>query len=103
MNAIYAGKHWRKRSADVKYWHTMATKYIDNCAKKHRKFDKPVSITYYWNDRMDLDNHAYMAKLITDSLVGILLEDDTRRYVKSITHSWHDENCIAIVIEEYIA
>lgn len=72
-----------------------------NRAKIPRKpFDKPVDITMRWNDGLDIDNHAYMGKLIVDSLRGWLLTDDKRRYVRSVTHSFHDRDYILVELAE---
>ena len=64
------------------------------------QFDKAVAVTFVWNDRLDLDNHSIMGKMILDALKGDLIKDDNRRWVKRITHTWHDENYIAVVIKE---
>lgn len=64
-------------------------------------FDKPVSITFYWNDGLDIDNHAYMAKLIIDSMKGYLLIEDDKRYVIEIIHRFHKLDCILVEASEW--
>lgn len=63
-------------------------------------FENPVVISFYWNDRLDLDNHSMMAKMIIDAMKGSLLHDDSKRWVKSITHHWHDEETIRVVVTD---
>ena len=81
MNAIYAGKHWSRRKADSEYWHSL-------------------TIDFWWDDRLDMDNHAYMAKMIVDALKGWVIQDDNRRCVREIAHHWHDRGCILVEIRD---
>lgn len=101
MNAIYAGKHWAERAKDKEYWYYLTAGAL-NRAKIERKLMRgPASITFFWNDGLDLDNHAYIAKMITDSLKGILIRDDGRRFYQQMTFRFWDENRIKVEIEEY--
>jgi len=100
LNAIYAGKHWAKRKKDSEFWHELV---IYELRKQGIPWNIPkngVTITMFWNDDMDIDNHAYMGKMIVDSLKGHLIADDTKHYFKSITHKFHDKNYILVKIEE---
>ena len=97
-NAYWTGKHWAKRRQDAEYWHQ-----ITRCAMHEasgQPFENPVVISFYWNDRLDLDNHSMMAKMIIDAMKGSLLHDDSKRWVKSITHHWHDEETIRVVVTD---
>ena len=100
MNAYYAGKHWSKRKEDVQYWHTLTRAAMSKAQVRRRPFDKPVVITFLWNDRLDCTNHGVMAKMIEDALVGRLINDDSRRWVKGIEHYFHDEDYIKVIIQE---
>ncbi len=100
MNAYYAGKHWAKRKEDADYWHQLTRAAMSKAQVRRRPFDKPVIITFCWNDRLDLDNHSIMSKMIIDALKGRLINDDTRRWVKGIEHYWHDADYIKIIIQE---
>lgn len=100
MNAYYAGKHWSKRKEDASFWHLL-TRSAMNAQKVRRKpFDKPVIISFYWNDRLDCSNHAVMGKMIEDAMKGRVIQDDNRRWVRGIQHYFHDADFIKIVIEE---
>ena len=63
--------------------------------KNKTKFTKPVMIKYNWfekHKRRDLDNIAAAKKFINDSLVKCgILQDDSYRYVKGFTDSFHYE------------
>lgn len=100
MNAIYAGKHWSLRRQDAQAWHAMTISAINAAHIRKRPFDKPVVITFLWNDRLDLSNHAYMAKMIEDALKGRLINDDTRRWVRGIEHYFHDAPYIGVIVQE---
>lgn len=99
MNAYYAGKHWSSRREDAEYWHILVAKEMGK-QKRRKPFEAPVVIRFLWNDRLDLSNHAVMAKMIEDALKGKVIIDDSRKYVKGISHAFHDEDYIAVIVEE---
>jgi len=41
-----------------------------------------------------------MGKMIEDCLKGYLIKDDSRRYVKEISHQFYDETYITVEITE---
>ena len=100
MNALYAGKHWARRKQDAAYWHTLVHHELARQKVAKRILQKPVVITFFWNDRMDIDNHAYMAKMIVDGLKGYLLTDDSRKYLRGVVHRFHDRDCVLVQVEE---
>ena len=100
MNAIYAGKHWSRRKADGEYWHSLTHAALVRAGIPRNPAQKPVSIDFWWDDRLDLDNHAYMAKMIVDALKGWVIQDDNRRCVREIAHHWHDRGCILVEIRD---
>lgn len=100
LNAYYSGKHWSKRDADAKYWHSMVRHELKAQRIRSVPFDKPVEIHFYWNDNLDLSNHAVMAKMIEDALKGILIRDDSRAYVVGHSHHWHDGDFIGVGVKE---
>jgi hypothetical protein len=100
LNAYYAGKHWSKRREDAEYWHRIVREQIRLQHVRTVPFDKPVEIHFYWNDKLDLSNHAVMAKMIEDAIKGILIRDDSRAYVAGICHHWHDKDVIGVGIKE---
>ena len=89
-NAYYAGKHWAVRKKDADYWHAMVKACMDRQGVRKRPFEKPVEILLFWNDRLDVDNHSIMGKMIVDAMKGRLIQQDSRKWVKSVTHAFHD-------------
>lgn len=82
LNKIYAGIHWNIRSKDKDYITTLVRSIIG--IKK--TFERPVSIKMSFNSGLDVSNHAYLFKMIEDALVKCkVINDDTDKYVKSIT------------------
>lgn len=100
VNAYWAGKHHAKRSEDARYWHALTWAAMTKAKVRKRPFDKPVVITFLWNDALDIDNHAIMAKMIIDGLKKKLINDDSKRWVKGVENYWHDEDCIKVIIQE---
>lgn len=101
LNAIYTGKHWRKRNADKEFWHTLVRSELRRQRVPQVQFENPVEVTFSWSDGLDCDNHAYMGKMILDSLAGYLIQDDDRRYVRKVTHRFHEEDYILVEVEEH--
>ncbi|WP_339064038.1 hypothetical protein [Fusobacterium polymorphum] len=82
LNKIYAGIHWNIRSKDKDYITTLVMSIVG--IKK--AFERPVSIKMSFNSGLDVSNHAYLFKMIEDALVKCkVINDDTDKYVKSIT------------------
>ena len=100
LNAIYQGKHWSRRIDDAEYWHWLTLAQINQQIPNAKMFEKPVKVTMYWNDSLDIDNHAYMGKMIVDALKGRLIREDSKKYVRSITHEFHEDKVIRVVIKE---
>lgn len=100
LNAYWSGKHWAKRKADAEYWHRLVHAELRRQGIKPRLFKNPVTITFRWNDRLDLTNHAAMSKMIEDAVKGWIIQDDSRRWVREIHHLWHEENYIEVEIKE---
>lgn len=100
LNAIYAGKHWSRRKKDSEFWHWLVLSELRRQGIEPILFKGPVKITFYWNDKLDLDNEGYKTKLIIDSLKGKLICDDDKRYVRELHSYWHDENYILVKLEE---
>lgn len=100
LNAIYAGKHWSKRNEDKEFWHNMTWAAMHRAKVPKKLFDKSVAVTMHWNDGLDIDNHAYMGKMIVDSMTGWLFQNDNRQYVKSVKHEFHDKDYILVEVSE---
>lgn len=97
LNAYWSGKHWAARKKDADFWHMLVKSVLP---KKCKKFDKPVEIKFFWNDGLDIDNHSAIGKMIVDGMKGILFTDDGKKYVKKVSHEYHDEDYIKVEVEE---
>ena len=93
-------KQWNKRYGTNAYWAGKHHAAMNKAHVRKKPFEKPVLITFLWNDSLDLDNHSMMEKMIVDGLKKKLINDDSRRWVKGIEHYWHDEKCIKVIIRE---
>lgn len=89
-NAYYAGKHWAVRKKDADYWHDMVRACMDRQGLRKRPFDRPVVVHIFWNDKLDIDNHSIMGKMIVDAMKGRLIQNDSKKWVRSVTHTFHD-------------
>jgi Holliday junction resolvase RusA-like endonuclease len=98
LNKIYAGVHWAKRKQDKDYMRLL----VRACLKEKRKFEGPVRLTFEFLSKLDVSNHAYLVKLIEDSLVhNGILKDDTREYVGEIVMRHQDDyEGVVLGIEE---
>ena len=64
LNRYYSGVHWSIRKKDADYWHLLTLSAIQGL----KPTNKPVILTFYFNDGLDISNHAAMAKMIEDGL-----------------------------------
>ena len=100
LNKYYSGCHWSIRKKDAEYWHLLTRSAMNKQEIRIRPFEKPVEISFLWNDRLDIDNHAIMGKMIVDAMKGRLINDDSRRWVKGVCHYFHNEDYILIQVRE---
>ena len=103
LNAYYAGKHWNERIKDAEYWHALVWEslYTNRCVGEKRLFEGPVTLSFLFNDGLDCSNHAAMAKMIEDALKGVIIKDDSPKYVKGIYVGFHDKPYISISVKEH--
>ena len=99
MNRLYAGVHWAQRKQAAAFWHTAVQAALRRQGIRRKPFECPVIITFAWNDRLDLSNEAWAAKMIEDGLKGWVITDDSRKYVHEIRHTTHGRKCIVVVVE----
>lgn len=99
LNRYWAGAHWSIRKKNADKMHDTVAIALSNEKINRETFAKPVKITFWHNDRMDIDNHAVIEKLIVDSLKGWLLDDDSRKFYKARESRFHSEDYIRVRIE----
>lgn len=99
LNAYYAGKHYMERAKDAEFWHLWTLKWLREQRIPKQLYTKPVKITFWWDDKLDVDNHAVMEKFIVDALKGYLIVDDSRKYVAGKLSFFGVDKIIKIQIE----
>ena len=100
FNKYYSGVHWSVRKRDADFWHRLAKACMDRAGVRCIPFQKPVTVTFWWNDRLDIDNHSVMGKFIVDAMKGRVIREDSRPYLKGVSHLWHNEDYIKVEVRE---
>lgn len=100
LNAYYTGKKWYARKKDVEELHAMAYAAMKNAKIRKRYFTDPVCVTFYWDDGLDVDNHAVLGKAFVDAMKGYILVDDTRRYLHEVRHRFWERGMIGVEVRE---
>lgn len=82
-NKHWSGQHWSKRSAEKERVRWLVLGELDPDAKL---FANPVEITFtvYFKGRMQ-DCSNICVKPYEDALIGRVLQDDSPKYVRSVT------------------
>lgn len=98
LNAYYSGKPWAARKRDAAELHQLALLAMRKARIPMHLVDRPVEICFYWDDGLDVDNHAIIGKAVVDAMKGKLLPDDNRRWVHKVTHAFWDGGSIRVEI-----
>ena len=100
LNAYWRGKPYHERAADARFWHALTKMAMDAAHCRKHPFENPVEIVIYWDDALDVDNHAAMGKMIVDAMKGRVIRDDSRKWLKRLTHDWNEDGIIRVVVSE---
>lgn len=100
LNKIYAGRHHHLRRQDADYWHRLVQAELMGQRIPHDQFTGPVKIHFEWPGRLDLDNYAYIRKMVIDAIKGWLIVDDTKRYVAELSEKPTSGNAITVTVTE---
>lgn len=100
LNAYYSGKVWQQRKRDAEELHTLAQLSMRKAHIRRQMVNAPVEVRFYWNDGLDVDNHAAMGKAFVDAMKGYLLPDDDRRWFRRVTHEFWDGDTIRVEVKE---
>ncbi|MBM6792171.1 hypothetical protein H7U40_18150, partial [Flavonifractor plautii] len=100
LNAYYSGKHWAQRKKDADELHALTLAALKQARVRRGMVRGPVSITFAWDDGLDIDNHAAIAKAVVDALKGYLLPDDDHRWYRQVIHRLWDGGCIRVEVTE---
>ena len=100
LNAYYSGKHWAQRKKDADELHALTLAALKQARVRRGMVRGPVSITFAWDDGLDIDNHAAIAKAVVDALKGYLLPVDDHRWYRQVIHRLWDGGCIRVEVQE---
>ena len=101
LNSLYAGKPWQQRRREAQEIHAWVRAALSQANIPKAPADFPVSVEFLWDDGLDVDNHAYLGKLILDGLKGWVVEDDSKRWVRRVSHDFHEGGCILAVVRKW--
>lgn len=100
LNSYWAGKHYRQRAMDARDIHSLTILALKQARIKKDPLRQPVEVTFRWDDRLDIDNHAALGKMILDSLKGYVIQDDNPRWVHRVTHEFWADGKIEVEVKE---
>ena len=100
LNAYWSGKHYRQRAQDARDIHSLTILALRQGRVKKEPFRGPAEIVFRWDDKLDCSNHAALGKMIEDALKGWVIQDDSPRWVRRITHEFWDGKCIEVEVRE---
>ena len=100
LNAYYAGKHYQQRKKDARELHEITWAALKKARIKKQMVRGPVQVRFYWDDRLDCDNHAVIGKAVVDALKGWILPDDSPRWVRKVSHEFCGGGEIRVEVEE---
>lgn len=100
LNAYWAGKYYRARAQDAREIHALVILALKKARVRKQPFQGPVEILFRWDDGLDCDNHAALGKMITDALKGWVIQDDSPRWVRKITHEFWDGQRVEVEVME---
>lgn len=89
LNAFYAGMHHRKRQQIADYWHALTRAALREAGIPRHEDAGPWEVFMRFNDRLDIDNHGAVAKMVIDGMKGWVWPDDSRRYIKTLTQEFY--------------
>ena len=76
------GQSWRKRANAVTKFHGIFT--ILMIEAKFRKIDK-FRLDVRYNSRHDCDNIIFVCKVFVDTMKGVYIKDDTKKYYRGVS------------------
>lgn len=98
LNAYWSGKHYRARAQDAKYIHALTMEAMKRAKVRKDLFVVPVEIVFRWDDKLDIDNHAALGKMIVDAMKKTILQDDNPRWLRRVTHEFWDGGQIGVEV-----
>ena len=100
LNAYWSGKNHHVREADARDLEALVRLCLRQQNIPIRLFEKPVSISFWHNTGMDINNHAAVEKMIVDAIKGWVLHGDGRKYYREKHSFFHDENYMKVSVTD---
>ena len=69
LNAYYAGKHYQARKRDAGHLHGLTLGALAKARVRRQLADGPVQVRFYWDDGLDIDNHAVIGKCVVEMCI----------------------------------
>lgn len=101
LNAYYSGMHHHQRSKYARYWHDLTQIAARQAGIRRKPQDGPWRVTFYFNSRLDIDNHGVIAKMIIDALKGWVWPNDTKRYLRAVSMEFWENPGVLVEISKY--
>ncbi|MCI9677971.1 MAG: RusA family crossover junction endodeoxyribonuclease [Oscillospiraceae bacterium] len=101
LNAYWSGKPYHARNRDARELHQLTGLCMGRAGVPRELLDFPVEVRFRWDDGLDADNHAAMGKMILDAMKGYILRDDSRKWVKRVSHEFWDGKKILVEVRPY--
>lgn len=98
LNAYYAGKHWAVRKKEADELHALTLLSLRKSGIKNGVLKVPVEVCFYFDDGLDVDNHAVIAKAVVDALKGYLIQDDDRKWFRKVSYQFWPGGAIKVEI-----
>lgn len=91
-------KHGKKKSIEDL---TFATMWAQGLPRE--PLDTPAKITIEYNDRLDIDNHGFVAKSIVDGIRKYgLLKDDNKKHLQGLYQEFGESDGVQVTIYKQI-
>ena len=100
LNAYYSGKHWAQRKKDADELHALTLAAMRRARVRKKLASGPVQVRFFWDDGLDVDNHAALGKAMVDAMKGYILPDDNRRWFLRVIHEFWDGGSIRVEVTE---
>jgi hypothetical protein len=82
LNSWYSGKHWSQRQKAKNFF---KEKFLILFMEAKVKFLPQFKLHLKYNSRFDLDNVVAMAKIAVDTMKGIYIKNDDKKFYKGLT------------------
>lgn len=100
LNGYYGNRvNYHERTRAIHVLHELVQLRMRKAGIPKQAVTEPVTVTFHWNDRLDIDNHAIMGKAIVDAMKGWVLPDDNRRWLVGVSHRFWDGEDVLVEVE----